>query len=498
MRLSHALRAVACVLAAISTQASAQWGPETPVTNTGADVWGLDVAAAGSNAYMVYGTGQVFFRSSSDEGASWSGEKLIDDGTLHLTDPMVADGDDVWVITLKNIQYRTDWCCSRDLGDLYLLHSGDRGATWDMPRALTSGAQAYRLSIAYAAGRLHLVWMDYRSSAWDTYYLRSPDRGATWEPERRIAISAGIFGAERPQVAARGDEVHVTIWDDRGANPACMAGPFSFPVCPDTFYLGSLDAGVTWGPEVAVAYSGAAIAGRNDIAVAGTDSVVITFNRSLQNTADANPHMFTVHSPDRGRTWDLPLQLTNTPGQADHGSIIGRGSNVHLAWHDSRDGHLAIYYALSNNEGVSWAPDERVSTAVGTDSSTPLDAVTPGFAHLVWLDQRSGTWQVYYRRRSMAVLPADAGAPDAGPEADAGRAPDAGAFAPDSGGASPPSAPPDAGPGPGSVGLRGGCSATDASEAWLLGILWVVALARLRPFGLPLRNLGSKAPPKGK
>jgi MYXO-CTERM domain-containing protein len=383
--------------------APSDWDTETPITSTGSDVWGEGLATAGSTVHMVYGTNEIRYHNSTNEGATWSADRKLDDGVIHLTDPIIADGNDVWIVYLKDIQNRTDWCCSRDLGNIYLLHSGNGGQTFDAPKQLTTNAQAYRVSIAYASNRLHLVWMDFRSSAWDTYYLRSPDRGASWDTEKRIAISAGTFGAERPQIAARGDGVHVTIWDDRGANPPCMAGPtFSFATCPDTFYIGSLDGGTTWGNEVPVSYSGAAIAGRNDVAVAGTSSLVINFNRSAENTADANPHMFTVHSPDNGKTWDPAIQLTNQPGQADHGSIVGDGANVHLAWHDSRDGALAIYYTLSSTEGTSWIPEERVSTAMGTDSSTPLDAVTPGYVHVMWLDHRSGTYQIYYRRRAIA------------------------------------------------------------------------------------------------
>jgi hypothetical protein len=401
------------LIAAAPGTAYAQWDAETPITSTGGDVWGEGIATSGSTVYLVYGTNEVRFRSSSDEGANWSSDKQLDTGTLHLTDPMVADGDDVWVLEMKNLQNQMDWCCPRDVGDLYLLHSGDRGATWDPPEPLTTGAMAFRYSIAYAADRLHVVWMDFRSAAWDTYYLRSEDRGASWDAERRIAISAGVFGAERPQVAARGDGVHVTIWDDRGTNPPCMAGPtFSFDVCPDTFYVGSTDGGDTWGTETAVSYSGAAIAGRNDVAVAGTASVVINFNRSAENSADANPHMFVVRSADNGANWEPALQLTDQPGQADHGSIFGRGSDVHLVWHDSRDGALAIYYTLSRDDGATWLDtEERVSTAVGTDSSTPLIDATPGYAHVMWLDHRSGSYQIYYRRRA---LPAAPGAPDAG------------------------------------------------------------------------------------
>jgi len=400
-----------CVLVAGGV-ARAEWDTETPMTATGSDVWGEGIATSGSTVHM-------------DEGMTWSNDRQLDTGVLHLTDPIIADGTDVWIVYLKDIQNRTDWCCSRDLGNIYLLHSGDSGQTWDAPKQLTTNAQAYRLSITYASGRLHLVWMDFRSSAWDTYYLRSPDRGASWDAEKRIAISAGTFGSERPQIAARGDGVHVTIWDDRGTNPTCMAGPtFTFATCPDTFYIGSLDGGATWGAEVPVSYSGAAIAGRNDVAVAGTSSVVINFNRSAENTADANPHMFTVHSPDDGATWDSAIQLTNQPGQADHGSIIGAGSNVHLAWHDSRDGALAIYYTLSTTEGTSWIPEERVSTAMGTDSSTPLDAVTPNYVHVMWLDHRSGTYQIYYRRRPVTAT----GGTDAGPGGDAGAGEDTGAM----------------------------------------------------------------------
>lgn len=390
------------------------WDPEVQVTANTGDIYGEGLAASGSTVHIVYGQSQLLHRKSVDEGVTWSSDTPIDNGILHLTDPVVAEGDDVWVVYLKDIQTRSDWCCARELGNIYLAHSGDAGESWDAPQKLTTAQGAFRVSLTYASGRLHLVWMDYRDDQWDTYYLRSLDKGATWEPEKRIAISAGTFGAERPQVAAHGDGVHVTIWDDRGTNPSCGAGSATFTTCPDAFYLGSLDGGVTWGEEINVANSGAAFSGRNDIAVAGTSSVIINFNRAEEGTNDANPHLFTVHSPDDGATWDAPVQLTNTPGEADHGSIIGNGPQVHLAWHDSRDGHLAIYYVGSADEGVSWNPEEKVSTTTETDSSTPLVALTDGHLHVLWLDKRNGPFQPYYRRRALDVVSASSSASTGG------------------------------------------------------------------------------------
>jgi hypothetical protein len=452
------LRIALLMLVLSSGTAHAQWDDEMPVTNTGGDVWGEGLATSGASVYLIYGSGEVRFRSSDDEGATWSSDEQLDTGTLHLTDPMVADGEDVWILEMKNISTEMDWCCPRDVGDLYLLHSGDRGASWDAPRRLTTGAQAFRYSIAYAANRLHVVWMDFRSNGWDTYYLRSGNRGADWDPERVISASTGVFGAERPQVAARGDGVHVTIWNDRGTNPACMAGPtFSFDPCPDTFYIGSTDGGDTWGDEVAVDYSGAAFSGRNDIAVTGATGVVVNFNRAAAGTADANPYMFVVRSTDDGATWEPSLQLTNQTGSADHGSIMGRGSDVHLAWHDSRSGSLAIYYQLSRDEGATWLADEElVSTATGTDSSTPLIDVTPGYAHVMWLDHRSGSYQIYYRRRAIAAAP---GAPDAG----VGGGADASTSAGDD---------------DGSAG--GCCSSSGRDAAWLAPVAMLFLLRRRR------------------
>ncbi len=418
-------RQALCVLALmfVPTVASAQWSAETPLTATGGDIFGEGIATFGTNVHIIYGNTDIRYRRSADNGGTWASERTLDSGVIHLTDPMVADGNDVWAIYLKNTRNLTDWCCTRDVGDIYLLHSGDNGASWDTPKQLTTAQGAFRISIAYSDNALHIVWMDYRDAEWDTYYLRSKDRGATWDPEKVIANSMGTFGAERPQVAARGSGVHVTIWDDRGTNPPCMAGPsFSFTVCPDTFYIGSLDGGDTWGAQVPVSYSGAAFAGRNDIATAGSTSVVVNFNRAAEGTADANPHMYAVRSPDNGATWGTPVQLTNTPGSSDHGSIIGDGRSVFLAWHDSRNGTLAIHYSHSVDEGVTWLPDEKASTPIGTVASTPLLSLTDAYVHALWLDKRTGPFQVMYRRRDRPSEP-PAASDDAGTGGDGGTTP---------------------------------------------------------------------------
>jgi hypothetical protein len=400
MKLTHlaAFCMLAC-LAATAKTARAQWDAETLLTSSGGDIWGEGIAAAGTTVHVVYGTGEIRYRRSTDEGSIWTDETFVGSGTIHLTDPIIADGEDVWVVYLSDIQIASDWCCARDMGSISLRHSGDGGVTWEAPVQLSSPSTAFRLSLAYAANRLHLVWMDYRSGAWDTYYRRSPDRGATWEPEIRVAQSMGPFGAERPQVAARGDSVHVTIWDDRANNPACTPGSFTFPSCPDVFHMRSLDGGQTWGAMTNVANGGAYFAGRNDIAVAGASNVIINFNVDVRG--ETGSKLFAVASSDDGATWGNPTRLTFSPNASDHGSIVGAGDNAYLVWHDDRDStNREIFYRQTGDGGSSWDPEEQVSSGAPGDSSTPLDAVTSNYVHVVWIDNRGGAYQVYYRRRA--------------------------------------------------------------------------------------------------
>src|SRR5256885_15752118 len=73
MRLAWAI-AVVC---AASGPAFAQWDPEKTMTNTGSDVWGEGIATSGTTVHMIYGTGVIMHRGSTDEGATWSNERQI-------------------------------------------------------------------------------------------------------------------------------------------------------------------------------------------------------------------------------------------------------------------------------------------------------------------------------------------------------------------------------------------------------------------------------------
>lgn len=102
------------------------------------------------------------------------------------------------------------------------------------------------------------------------------------------------------------------------------------------------------------------------------------------------------------------------------------GNSAYLVWHNDRDpANREVYYRHTPNGGASWEAEEQVSSGAAGDSSTPLDAVTPGYAHVIWLDNRGGTYQYDYRRRAISAASPDAGVPDASSAPDAGARGDA-------------------------------------------------------------------------
>jgi len=104
-----------------------------------------------------------------------------------------------------------------------------------------------------------------------------------------------------------------------------------------------------------------------------------------------------MRSTDNGNSWGPEVRLTDAA--SDHGSMVGSGSSIHLAWHDDRvPDNREIYYRPSPDGGGTWATEERVTNAAGA-SDTPLLGVGDAYLHLLWGDNRTGSRQIWYRRR---------------------------------------------------------------------------------------------------
>jgi hypothetical protein len=158
----------------------------------------------------------------------------------------------------------------------------------------------------------------------------------------------------------------------------------------------------SWGPLQHVA-SGWLSAGGSRVVAADGDTVhLVTWDDAVRY----------LRSADGGATWTPARPLVGVSGAQAHPSIHCSGHRLHLLWQDGRDGSgepfsWRIRHMRSDDGGLTWGPDLRVSTA-GAMSFRHASAVCSDVVHQVWADKRhnsdpsvfstAGNWEICYSR----------------------------------------------------------------------------------------------------
>ena len=100
--------------------------------------------------------------------------------------------------------------------------------------------------------------------------------------------------------------------------------------------------------------------------------------------------------------WQPDVRLTNDPAASytspnNAWCIAANGDLVHVVWLDERDGNFEIYYKRSTDGGSSWGPDTRLTNNTAS-SDYPSVSVSGSVVHIVWRDNRDGNAEIYYNR----------------------------------------------------------------------------------------------------
>ncbi len=153
-----------------------------------------------------------------------------------------------------------------------------------------------------------------------------------------------------------------------------------------------------WGSDIRLTNnpSGSNTSFNNAWCIASSGSVV---HAVWSDGRDGNAEIYHKRSVDGGISWGADTRLTNNNAISFQPSVAVSGSIVHLVWMDERDGNLEIYYKRSSDGGVNWGTDTRL-TNDPSGSRHPSLAVSGSVVHVVWMDSRDGNWEIYYKRSS--------------------------------------------------------------------------------------------------
>jgi hypothetical protein len=297
--------------------------------------------------------------------------------------------------------------------------SGVPGATSGFPKIAASGSN------------VHVVYHSNRTTANEVYLqsgVSAPNCGISWNASDVLVAGIGNL----PSVAAHGDDVHV-VW--AAPHPMYMrpevylrsrvpiAGIALWTptlqvsdLCDDTGDVPPLDPGETPGCRSGIAgnqssYTPSVAAYGNHVHVAWTDERFDVLGTSTVphdclpggGASCREEEFYDRFTIDRSgstpiysaSTGDVRLTFDpeNQPVASWAPSIAvgpNNGSTVHLVYFDRRDppnppsANFTIYYRRSQDEGLTWEPEVRLSYNTSVDNDRPVAAARSNGVAVAW------------------------------------------------------------------------------------------------------------------
>jgi len=99
---------------------------------------------------------------------------------------------------------------------------------------------------------------------------------------------------------------------------------------------------------------------------------------------------------DENGEWGNITRLTYNKSQSLDPHVAIYQDNIHVIWVDDRDGNWEIYYKVSRDGGRTWSNDTRL-TYDDANSVNPSILVNDENIYVLWKDYRNGPAEVYYK-----------------------------------------------------------------------------------------------------
>jgi BNR repeat-like domain len=267
------------------------------------------------------GNSEIYYKRSTDEGASWTVSKRLTWTTGYSLRPAIAvDASDC-----LHIVWQENTPLNREI---YYKKSTDGGSTWTSFQRLT-WTSSYSEGPAVAvdsSNKPHLVWHDATPGNWQVYYKKSADGGASWTTSERLTFSSGNAYVSAIVTAAP-NQLHVIYYDYSPGNA-------------EIYYRKSTNGGTSWLTRQRLTWNSGS-SGYADLARDAAGNLHVVW----QDNTSGNEEIYYKKSTDGGTTWANSLRLTRTSGGSYYPSIAADLSgNLYVVWEDGTPGNGEIYY----------------------------------------------------------------------------------------------------------------------------------------------------------
>jgi hypothetical protein len=339
----------------------------------------------------------VYHAGSDDQGRNWSYSVPLTPSSSAMLDPAM-DVDPYGIAHVVWVEHP---------GGFELRYATLWEGTWEeIPWITYTSFLSYTYILApdvvATPDFVHAVWSETAPGGFQTdiFYSRS-EGGGPWSPAT-TTVETPFTSLNSSMAADATGNLHL-VWEEN-----------STPSTPREIYYisGTVEATRTvWSKPITVSAGLTQTATTPDIAV-GSDGIVhIVFAVNV----DKQKYVQDIYYASFRITEAAGVSATLIPGSrvkvsqllptfASPAVALFGDDQVHVAWNGWRAGDYAdsdrIYYAISEDGGVSWSEPVPVSPKDGWPDGFPSLAADGTFVHVVWQEKVSSTDQdIYYTRR---------------------------------------------------------------------------------------------------
>lgn len=338
------------------------------------------------------GFDSLYFSRSTNGGLTWGAPLALSalggqilGGFSDLEDDyclaIAADSPYVHVVMQKRSGVGDDF-------EIFYRRSPDLGATWDSWLQLTNNeTPSMHPDVAARAGCVHVCYEDFWLGNNEIMYKRiAANGGGAVDQTRRLTIGPGNSRFPRVAASKNGDTMHVVYQDD-------FTGQ-------DQVYYKHIDgagAGVSWTRALTV---GGFWNGLPDIAVStGADDqyVYIAYQSFWPGNMDIMYKRLGNYGHAGGSERTARLSYSDAESNCAAVSFDPQYNRVQITYHDMWTGNNDVMYRQLADYGGGGFTGRRVSWGTGDSSHASL-AGSSGLVYVVWSDNTSGNYEVYFKK----------------------------------------------------------------------------------------------------
>ena len=197
------------IYAAFSTNGGASWNSAGSIENANRSAESPKVAMDGSNVVSVWyqydasSDYRIYSNYSTNGGQTWVGDQQVESNPYQGEYQKVAINGSNAVVVWRQ-EDGTNY-------GIYSSYSTDGGANWSPDQLIEDNpGQASNPDVAMSPTTAVVVWYQDDGTTYRVYSSYSTDGGANWSPDEIVDTNSGRF-ANNPDVAISGD-IPVAVW----------------------------------------------------------------------------------------------------------------------------------------------------------------------------------------------------------------------------------------------------------------------------------------------